>query len=340
MNKLTSSAIKDLFESFTKLKVVVIGDVMIDSYIYGKVERISPEAPVPVVHISKREKRPGGAANVAINIKALGAHAVLCSVTGDDEQGKDFLRLMQHEGLDVSGIMSSKEHLTTVKTRVIGNNHQLLRVDDEMIRDLSGETENRFISFCSDLIRRQKPDVIIFEDYDKGVITPNVIDALTSLAVDQQIPVTVDPKKKNFGHYHDVTLFKPNLSELASGLHLAKIHPENGSLKAAVSKLQSEQKMKMVMVTLSEAGVFMSGGDQSFIVPAHVRNISDVSGAGDTVISVASVCLAAGQSPEIIAELSNLAGGLVCEEVGVVPVNRGRLMEEAIKHLAETPSKN
>ncbi len=340
MNKLTPADIQNLFDSFTGFKVVVIGDVMIDSYIYGKVERISPEAPVPVVHISKREKRPGGAANVAINIKALGANPILCSVTGDDEQGKDFLKLMQLEGLEVSGIMSSTEHMTTVKTRVIGNNHQLLRVDDEMIKDLSDNTENKFISFCSDLIKNEKPDVIIFEDYDKGVITSKVISEITALAESLNIPVTVDPKKKNFGFYSHVTLFKPNLSELAAGLNLSRINPENGSLKKAVEKLQTEKQMKMVMVTLSEAGVFISDGDHSFIVPAHIRNISDVSGAGDTVISVASLCVAAKQSPHVIAELSNLAGGLVCEEVGVVPVNRSRLLQEAIKHMAETPQKN
>jgi rfaE bifunctional protein kinase chain/domain len=337
MNKLTPAGIQNLFDSFKGFKALVIGDVMIDSYIYGKVERISPEAPVPVVHISRREKRPGGAANVAINIKALGATPILCSVTGDDDQGRDFIQLMQQEGLKVSGIMSSANHLTTVKTRVIGNNHQLLRVDDEVIKDLSGETEQRFITMCSELIRNEKPDVIIFEDYDKGVITPKVISDITALAGSLKIPVTVDPKKKNFGYYNHVTLFKPNLSELAAGLNLSKIHPENGSLKKAVEQLQSGKDMKMVMVTLSEAGVFITEGENAQIVPAHIRNISDVSGAGDTVISVASLCVAAKQTPYIIAELSNLAGGLVCEEVGVVPVNRNRLMQEAIKHLAETP---
>lgn len=337
MNKLTPDHIRNLFDSFTELKVLVIGDVMIDSYIYGKVERISPEAPVPVVHISKREKRPGGAANVAINIKALGATPILCSVTGDDDQGSDFIKLMQQEGLNTSGIMSSAQHLTTVKTRVIGNNHQLLRVDDEIIKDLSGDTEQKFIALCFDLIRNEKPDVIIFEDYDKGVITPKVITEITTLAGSLKIPVTVDPKKKNFAHYNHITLFKPNLSELAAGLNLAKIHPENGSLKKAVEQLKAGKDMKMVMVTLSEAGVFITEDEHAQMIPAHFRNISDVSGAGDTVISVASLCVAAKQTPYIIAELSNLAGGLVCEEVGVVPVNRSRLLQEAIKHLAETP---
>lgn len=337
MNKLTSDRIQNLFESFTGFKALVVGDVMIDSYIYGKVDRISPEAPVPVVHISRREKRPGGAANVAINIKALGATPILCSVTGDDEQGREFIKLMQHEGLNVSGIMSSASHLTTVKTRVIGNNHQLLRVDDEIIKDLTGETEQKFIALCSELIRNEKPDVIIFEDYDKGVITSKVITDITTLAGSMMVPVTVDPKKKNFGNYKHVTLFKPNLSELAAGLNMSKIQPENGSLKKAVEQLQKDKDMQMVMVTLSEAGVFITEGEHSQIVPAHIRNISDVSGAGDTVISVASLCVAAKQSPYIIAELSNLAGGLVCEEVGVVPINRSRLLQEAIKHLAETP---
>lgn len=330
-----SDELNKLFQQFTQLKALVIGDVMIDSYLYGKVERISPEAPVPVVHISKREKRAGGAANVAINIKAMGATPVLCAVTGDDEAGADLKRLLEADGMTAIGLMVAKGHKTTVKTRVIGNKHQLLRVDDEEVRDLAGAIEKDFIAKCLSLIDNEKPDVIIFEDYDKGVITPALIDAVTASAKRNNIPVTVDPKQKNFNAYRDVTLFKPNLHELATGLNLQKIIPENGSLTAAVQGLIKDRNISMVMVTLSEAGVFIASADRNLMLPAHVRNISDVSGAGDTVISVASLCVAAKQTPEVIAGLSNLAGGLVCEEVGVVPVNRMRLQQEAIQHFAE-----
>lgn len=330
---LTGEQILSLFESFSRFKVLVIGDVMTDAYIYGKVERISPEAPVPVVHITRREKRPGGAANVAINIKAMGAVPVLCSVTGNDEAGNDFKNLLLAEGLSVSGIITSPEHQTTVKTRVIGNNYQLIRVDDELISELSVQIQEEFITNCLRLIDSEKPDVIIFEDYDKGVINQTVIDRIVAVALSKNIPVTVDPKKKNFNAYHDITLFKPNLSELAAGLNLQKIAPENGSLKMAAEGMIRDKRFEMVMVTLSEAGVFIASEKEANLIPAHVRNISDVSGAGDTVISVASLCVAAKQKPTVIAELSNLAGGLVCEEVGVVPVNRSRLLDEAKKHL-------
>lgn len=301
---------------------------MIDAYIFGKVDRISPEAPVPVVHISKREWRPGGAANVAINIKALGAEPVLCAVTGKDENGSKFKNILADAGLSTDGILESDAHTTTVKTRVIGNNHQLLRVDDETLADLSGETENRFIAHCTTLIGKHKPDVIIFEDYDKGVLTKNVIAAITQVASQASIPVTVDPKKKNFNTYRDVTLFKPNLHELVAGLGIQFTKNDLELLRASVSAMAEERNMKMVMVTLSEAGVYIRSDESDKLIPAHVRNISDVSGAGDTVISVASLCVAAGLPPAAIAALSNLAGGLVCEEVGVVPIDKNKLAAE------------
>ncbi len=197
---------------------MVIGDVMTDSYVFGKVERISPEAPVPVVHITHREERPGGAANVAINIKALGAIPVLCSVTGDDAAGHIFETLLVNEQLETKGILRLAGRKTTVKTRVIGNNHQLLRVDDETIEDLTNDAAVAFISRCNAMISEEKPAVIIFEDYDKGVLTAQVIEAITESAIKAGIPVAVDPKKKNFNSYRGVTLFKPNLHELKTGL--------------------------------------------------------------------------------------------------------------------------
>lgn len=326
-----SSSVSAVFENFTRLKVLVIGDVMTDAYVLGKVERISPEAPVPVVHVTSRENRPGGAANVAINIHELGARAILCSVTGADEEGNRFMNLLSDRGLTCDGILQSPHRKTTVKTRVMGNNHQLLRVDDEVISDLDENTASLFISRVKALMENEKPDVLIFEDYDKGVLTAHVIDALTQLANRHQIPVAVDPKKKNFSTYKNVQLFKPNLHELKSGTGAAIDKADKATIDAIVMPYMKSHAIDTMMVTLSEAGVYIASKGKSITLPAHVRNISDVSGAGDTVISVAALCIGAGLPMETVAGLSNLAGGLVCEAIGVVPVNKELLMAEAMK---------
>lgn len=303
---------------------------MTDSYLFGKVDRISPEAPVPVVHIVSRDNRPGGAANVAININEMGAIAILCSVTGNDEGGQQFLDQLKAKNLGSKGIIQSPNRVTTVKTRVIGNNHQLLRVDEEQISPLDGKTATQFIDSCISLMDSEQPDVIIFEDYDKGVLTPLVIEQLIAAAAARSIPVTVDPKKVNFSNYKNVKLFKPNLLELKSGTNntIDKISKE--ALDAIVKPFLKKQHIEMMMVTLSEAGVYIASEKESFHIPAHVRNVSDVSGAGDTVISIASLCIAAGLSMQTVAALSNLAGGLVCEMIGVVPVNKETLLAEAV----------
>ncbi len=302
---------------------------MVDAYVWGHVERISPEAPVPVVAVNKKEDRPGGAANVALNIKAMGAMPVLCTMTGKDESGKKFISLMKKNGLPVNGILTSSERVTTVKTRVIGNRHQLMRVDEESSHDLSKKEASAFIALLRKMISSVKPHVIIFEDYDKGLITPEVIHAVIAMASKAGIPVAVDPKKKNFHHYKGATLFKPNLKELKEGLKLDSLTHLNLVNHSEVKKFISRQKIKHLMVTLSEHGIYYSSNGKSEILPAHIRNVSDVSGAGDTVISIAALCLAMNCHPSYTAALANLAGGLVCEKVGVVPVDKKQLMEEA-----------
>jgi rfaE bifunctional protein kinase chain/domain len=324
-------SLKKLFENFSRLKVLIIGDAMVDAYVWGRVERISPEAPVPVVTITKKEERPGGAANVALNIKALGAMPVLCTLTGKDENGKKFISLMKKNNLPVNGILASKERITSVKTRIIGNRHQLLRVDEESVHDLSKKESGAFIDLVRKMIRSLKPHVIIFEDYDKGLITPEIISAVIAMSNKTGIPVAVDPKKKNFHHYKGATLFKPNLKELREGLKLDELTHQNLIMNKEVKKFISRQKISHLLVTLSEHGIFYCSNGKSDIIPAHVRNISDVSGAGDTVISVAALCLAMNCHPAYTAALANLAGGLVCEKVGVVPVDKYQLMEEARK---------
>jgi rfaE bifunctional protein kinase chain/domain len=321
--------IEQLFNAFRKLNVLIIGDVMLDGYLWGKVERISPEAPVPIVTIMKRENRLGGAANVAINVQSLGAKPILCSVIGNDPDGRTFIELLQQAGMMTEGIIPSEARPTTVKTRIIGNNHQMLRVDDETDGDISVNERKQLLNRITGLIKKKKIDVIVFEDYDKGVISKSLIEQVVKLAASNKIPVAVDPKKKNFSYYRNITLMKPNLKELREGM---KIDFEKGDVKEirnVVAKLSKENNLETIIVTLSERGAFVYNRKEEKLLPAHIRNIADVSGAGDTVISVAALCLALHLSPVTIATLANLAGGLVCEKVGVVPVERAQLIEEA-----------
>ncbi len=321
--------IEQLFKEFKNLNVLIIGDVMVDGYLWGKVERISPEAPVPIVTITKSENRLGGAANVAINIQSLGAKPILCSVIGSDANGRMFIELLHQMKMTTEGIIQSGDRPTTVKTRVIGNNHQMLRIDDETDGEISINERRQLLTRISELIDKKKIDVIVFEDYDKGVIGKSLIEQVVKLAAAKKIPTAVDPKKKNFNHYKNVTLLKPNFKELKEGM---KIDFEKGDLKeikSAVEKLAKENRVKTVLVTLSERGAFVYNQKEEKLIPAHIRNIADVSGAGDTVISVAALCLALNLSPVTMATLANLAGGLVCEKMGVVPVETGQLLKEA-----------
>jgi rfaE bifunctional protein kinase chain/domain len=333
--KHSAKEIHKIFDSFSKLRVLIIGDVMIDNYVWGKVSRISPEAPVPVVSVVRKEQRLGGAANVALNVQALGAIPILCSVIGPDRDGKQFLELMEENKLAPKGILKSRERITTVKTRVIGNNHHLLRVDEEIDSDITDEETDLFLQRISYLVDTQKIDVIIFEDYDKGLITEKLIHEVVRHARKLKVPVVVDPKKKHFMSYQGATLFKPNLKELKEGVKKDFDHSSEKELAKAVDLLKSKLKIDLALITLSEHGIYVHGRHVKKRLPAHYRNISDVSGAGDTVVSVAALCLAAGLKPEMIAEISNIAGGLVCESVGVVPIDKDQLVEEVIALLTK-----
>ncbi|GAB4149691.1 MAG: D-glycero-beta-D-manno-heptose-7-phosphate kinase [Bacteroidia bacterium] len=335
MARYTEKEIRSIFDKFSKLRVLIIGDVMIDNYVWGSVTRISPEAPVPVVSVKRKEQRLGGAANVALNVQALGATPILCSVIGVDAEGQRFLELMQQQKLAPKGILKSRDRITTEKTRIIGNNHHLLRIDEEIDYDVTPHETNLFLQRISYLLDTQKIDVIIFEDYDKGLITEQLIREVVSKARKLKVPVVVDPKKKHFMHYQGVTLFKPNLKELKEGLKIEFNHGSEKELTKAVDLLKTKLKIDLALITLSEHGIYVHGRKVKKRIPAHIRNISDVSGAGDTVVSVAALCLAAGLKPELIAEISNIAGGMVCESVGVVPVNREELRDEAVKLLVK-----
>lgn len=322
--------IREIFRSFNNLNVLIIGDVMVDSYLWGKVNRISPEAPVPIVAVNKKERRLGGAANVALNIQALGANPILCSVIGVDYEGMAFLDLLRQQKLSQKGILKSRDRITTVKTRVIGNNAQLVRVDEETEEDITNDETQNLLTLISYIINHDKIDVIIFEDYNKGLITPKLIQKVVELAKSKGIPTCVDPKKKNFNAYKGVTLFKPNLKELREGLKLDIDGDNINELQRAVSSFRVKQKLETALVTLADKGVITNSRSVKEHLSAHIRNIADVSGAGDTVISVAALCRALECNPVFTAALANLAGGLVCQEVGVVPINKEMLLKEAL----------
>ncbi len=325
--------VDNLFKKFSKSNVLVIGDVMIDAYWIGQVTRVSPEAPVPVLEVKQRDYRLGGAANVALNIKSLGANPILCAVIGQDEHESLFTKLLNEHGLSNEGIVSLPQRTTTVKYRMIANKTQMIRVDDENNTSLNPEEQIAFVKRVDDLISRQTIDAIIFEDYDKGLLSQETIAHIVSLARSKQIVVAVDPKKRNFHHYQGVTLFKPNLKELKDGLFQDE---EPLSLKQ-IHKLMQNFAYKMnidyMMTTLSERGIaiYDRQKDNFSSYPAFLRKIGDVSGAGDTVISVATLSLLAGIPATTVAAMANLAGGIVCEYAGVVPIDATIFKEQLLK---------
>lgn len=324
------NTLQEVFSSFSNLKVLIIGDAMIDSYVWGKVERISPEAPVPIVQVKKKEKRLGGAANVVENIQALGATPILCTVIGNDIEANYFIDLLRERNISQEGIIRSDARKTSVKERFLSGSQHILRVDDEHMHQLSEDELKILKKKIGSLLK--SVDVVVFEDYDKGVLTKEVIKYTIKRASELGIPSVVDPKKNNFYHYAGASLFKPNLKEIQDGMKIDLDKEDLSGLKSAVSALKEKMKLKSVMVTLSERGILISG-DQSVIhIPAHVRSVSDVSGAGDTVVSIASLCLALGLSPGFTAALSNLGGGLVCEHLGVVSIDKQELLQEAIHY--------
>ncbi len=333
---MTKADLIQLFERMQELHVVVLGDVMLDNYWWGEVDRISPEAPVPVVALKKRESRLGGAANVALNCRALGAKVTLASVIGDDKDGNLLVQLAREAGIDTELVMPSKYRPTTTKTRVISRNQQMMRLDDEVNEDLQVEEEHPFIDKTLKYLQMHKPDVLIFEDYNKGLLKENVIQRVTAHCKEIGTVTTVDPKKKNFLSYKGVTIFKPNLKEVREGLHVGLEEVTHKELDNVHKILNEQLGHELTFITLSEKGVFYNNNESSAVISSHIRKIADVSGAGDTVIATASVIYSLTKDPYLMAELSNIAGGLVCEQVGVVPIDKELLIEEGIRLICDS----
>lgn len=315
---------QQIFNDFNRLKVLIVGDVMLDSYIWGSVDRISPEAPVPVINVKRRDFRLGGAGNVVVNVHALGATPLIISLVGDDDAATKVRTCLKNFSISEEGLVVSKTRPTPEKTRVIARHQHVVRIDDETDREASGEEEKQIIARIASLL--PKCDVVIFQDYDKGTLTPNVISSTVELARKKNIPTVVDPKRRNFLAYNNVTLFKPNLKELRDGL---KIEIEAPHVEKAVEQLKMKLNADGVMATLSEHGVYIDFNNSKVKLPAHQRDIADVSGAGDTVVAIAACCVALGLEPRLVAGLSNLGGGLVCQHVGVVPIDKQELLREA-----------
>ena len=326
MNK---ESVQSFFSSLSEKTILVVGDVMIDAYLWGKVERISPEAPVPIVHIQKKENRLGGAANVALNVNSLGAKAIMCSVVGDGSKGDIFRKTAKDLGFSTEGIIDSTERMTTVKTRVISSGHHIVRIDDEITWPLSATDERNLLDCIDQILSKQKVDAIVFEDYDKGVLTEKVITQVIAKAKALNIPVSVDPKLKNFKNYIGCSLFKPNFKELKEGMKVEFSADNTTAIEQSLVNLRNELNAEGVILTRSEHGVTSFDGENFSTHSAHKREIVDVSGAGDTVIAVATLALASNWNLSDIAEIANLAGGLVCEKVGVVPIDKELLKLEA-----------
>ncbi|HEX4878033.1 MAG TPA: PfkB family carbohydrate kinase [Chitinophagaceae bacterium] len=319
---------QQLFSSFADLKVGVIGDVMLDTYIWGKVDRISPEAPVPVVTLQKKEFRIGGAGNVALNCAALQAGVTILSVLGDDEEGQKLISLLNASGIDTAYLISSVDRVTTSKTRVISRNQQMMRLDAEVTDDLNEQLEDQLLEKIKLYISNESPDVIIFEDYNKGVLTETLVKNVLKVCREENIITAVDPKRKNFFSYNGVTIFKPNLKEVKDGLNLLIDEINDVKLSKIHAELSRILQHEISFITLSEKGVFFQQGKGFGIIPSHVRQVADVSGAGDTVIAVASLVYAATKNTRLMAEMANIAGGLVCEEVGTVAIDREKFEKE------------
>lgn len=319
---------KALFESFSRVRIGVIGDVMLDTYMWGAVDRISPEAPVPIVSLQRKDHRIGGAGNVALNAQSLGATTFVLSVIGRDEDGTRLEQMFAENHINTAYVVRSNTRITTNKTRIISRNQQMMRLDSEITQDLVDADAQALLDQVRSFIQREKPDVIVFEDYNKGVLTQKVIQEVIALCKKAGVITAVDPKRKNFFSYQGVDIFKPNLKEVKDGLNLILVDINKETLGSIHKQVAAVLRHAISFITLSEKGVFYQSESEAAIIDSHLRNIADVSGAGDTVIAVASLIYAATRNVRLMAEVANIAGGLVCEEVGTVAINRDKLLSE------------
>ena len=318
--------IANLTTDLANLKVLVVGDVMLDTYWHGAVNRISPEAPVPILEWQHEEKRLGGAANVALNLKALGVQTHLCAVVGKDNAANQLNSLLQKEAINFYPLVDNQRP-TTEKTRIISRNQHVIRIDKETTYDLDANNEEKFIQLLKHLTTTIKPNIIIFEDYNKGALTEMVIVETLALANHYNIITTVDPKRKNFFAFKNATIFKPNLKEITEAFGILDFKTNIDALQNVHLALLEKIQHKILCLTLSEKGMYYNNGTTSKIMPTFAKKIADVSGAGDTVIAVLSAMYAITNNIDLSCKWANIAAGLVCEEVGTVPINKYNLLK-------------
>jgi len=313
---------QSLLKEFSDRQVLILGDLMLDHYIWGKVKRISPEAPVPIVEVNSESVRLGGAGNVLNNVLGLGGKALICSVIGTDEAGQWLSERIQSKGLDVDGLVLEENRSTTKKTRIIAHQQQVVRFDHEARGTLLKKTEKKIVDYV--LAHLSQVDCLAISDYSKGVISEKVLDRILPAAIKRKIPIVVDPKVSHFPLYRKVSLITPNHMEAsqASGIDI----DDAASLNAAGLKLLKKLRCEAVLITRGEQGMSLFEKDgKTTHIPTQAKEVYDVTGAGDTVLSTLSLCLASGMSLVEAAKLSNIAAGIVVGIVGTAAIEREAL---------------
>ncbi len=328
MIEVTFEKAKELLEQCQGKRIAVVGDVMLDRFFWGTVSRISPEAPVPVVDLEEETAHLGGASNVANNLSNLGVVPLLCGVVGNDNSGKLFLEIAKHNGIDTSGLFVDESRPTTVKTRIIANNQHVVRVDREIRNPISDNLTNAIIKVIAE---EKNLDGLIFQDYNKGTITPRLIQKIIQICNERGIPTFVDPKYENFFEYKYSTIVKPNRKEAQQALN-TKIETREQIISAGKSLLE-KLETKAILLTLGASGMalFEADGEISF-VPTRARKVADVSGAGDTTIATFAAIFTTGTTLKECATIANYAAGVVCEEPGVVPITIEKLLDSIRKN--------
>ncbi len=314
---------REIASGFADRNVLVVGDLMLDTYLWGDINRVSPEAPVPIVEVKKIEYNPGGAANVALNLASLGCKVSLIGLIGTDAEGTILKNLLDQRNIICTDLVISESRPTTVKSRIIAHNQQVVRADREMNKDLSESSNDNLIKSVKAII--EDVDAVILGDYNKGVLNLISVKAIIDAANNAGKPVYVDPKESNFNAYKNVRLFKPNLSEFKNA------YIEDESLEVAGFQFKHEINAEILMITRGADGVSLFDGSDYHHFPTKARLVHDVSGAGDTVIATFTLSDICGASPEESVTLSNYAAGRVCEEVGVVPISL-KMLDEMLSH--------
>ena len=314
----------DLLKKFSRTKILIIGDVMLDHYVMGSVTRISPEAPVPVLLKESEHYYLGGAGNVFSNIHSLGGNGDILTVTGNDLNG-ELVKNMVKEKSSLSMLIKTDKRITTIKSRYLGNSHQLLRVDDEDCDDIDNETENYFIDLLESAVEFY--ECVIIEDYNKGLLTPRIIRRIIELCNSKSKPVIVDPKVKNIDFYKGCTVLKPNFSEFCTIAGTKISVSDHDQITVEARKILDQMEIKGILVTLSDKGMLYVTKYESYYSPGYLINVSDVSGAGDTVTAMFSLCISSGVDIKKTLKLCNIAGSIACSLVGAVSVNLTEIVE-------------